>query len=200
MKYVFPTIVLVSLFCMTGTVTAKDQAASQNTAFEKIKNTFGFASKEKTSKTPIRPTQETSTKEESQPVTEKPQATQEEKRAVVAAAQKQIAVRSMQEIIQDTTNRDDKAKFGIAAMVKAFREQAANNNNPQKNVFIQDLPIGEELLRTQGNDFKQITALAGKLSPDTQKLFRDAIEKRYSLFARIGALKDFVNARELTAA
>jgi len=194
MKYVFPTILLVSLFCITEDVAAKAQHDSQTTVFGKIKNTLGLSSKTKKNKTPTSPAQETSIKEDTPSTTEKPQAPQEQKLAVVAA------VKSMQEIINETTNRDDKAKFGIAAMVKAFREQAANNNNPQKNLFAQDLPIGEQLLNIQGNDLKQATALAEKLTPETQRLLKEALEKRYSVFTRLGALKDFVNTRHLTAA
>lgn len=195
MKCLFPTILLVSIFCVTGDVAAKAQHESHTTVFEKIKNSVGLSPKQKKSQPPISPVQEVSVKESSQPATEKQQATQEQKLAVVA-----IAVKSMQEIINETTNRDDKAKFGIAAMVKAFREQAANNNNPQKSLFAQDLPIGEQLLTIQGNDLKQATALAGKLTPETQRLLKEALESRYSVFTRLGALKDFVNTRQLAAA
>ncbi len=206
MKYVFPTILLVSLFCITEDVAATTQLCitdnlairvrqdEQTTVFEKIKNTLGLSSKPKRAKTPISPTQETSTKVDTPATAEKPKSPQEQKLAVVAA------IKSMQEIINETTNRDDKAKFGMAAMVKAFREQAANNNNPQKNLFAQDLPIGEQLLAIQGNDLKQATALAEKLTPETQRLLKEAFEKRYSLFTRLGAFKEFANARQVTAA
>ena len=194
MKYVFPTILLVSLFCVTGDVAAKAHHESQATVFENIKNTLGLSPKTKHSKTPATPAQEVSPKLEAQSTAEKPQTPKEQKLAVVAA------VKSMQEIINETTNRDDKAKFGIAAMVKAFREQAANNNNPQKSLFAQELPIGEQLLNIQGNDLKQATALAGKLTPETQRLLKEALEKRYSVFTRLGALKDFVNTRQLATA
>ena len=168
MKFLFPTILLVSLFCITGDVAATTQPKSQKEA------------------TP-----------------EKPQATQEQKRAAVAAAvatHKEIAVRSVKDIINETTDRNDKAKFGIAAMVKAFREQAANNKNPQKDLFTKDLSIGEQLLQLPTNDLKRATALAEQLTPETKKLLKEALEKRYSVFARLGALKDFVNTRQLTAA
>jgi hypothetical protein len=194
MKYLFPTILLVSIFCVTGDVAAKAQHEHNSTIFETIKSTFNFSPKAKSPKPPINPDKKTSLKESSQPTIEKTQATQEQKLAAVAA------VKSMQEIINETTNKDDKAKFGIAAMVKAFREQAANNNNPQKNLFAQDLQIGEQLLAIQGNDLKQATALAAKLTPETQRLLKEALERRYSVFTRLGALKDFVNSRELTAA
>lgn len=185
---------MVSLFCVTGDVAAKTQQESQTTIFEKIKNSFRLSPKAKKSKTPISPIQEACAKENTPSTTEKPQPTQEQKLAVI------IAVKSMQDIINETTNRDDKANFGIAAMVKAFREQAANNNNPQKSLFAQDLSIGEKLLNIQGNDLKQATALAKQLTPETQRLLEQAIKTRYSIFSQLGALKDFVSTRELAAA
>ena len=194
MKYVFPTILLVSIFCVTGDVAAKTQQDPQTTVFEKIKNSFGLSPKAKKSKTPISPAQEASIKKDAPSATEKSQPTQEQKLAAVAA------VKSMQEIINETTNRDDKAKFGIAAMVKAFREQAANNNNPQKNLFTQDLPICEQFFKIQNNDLKQATALAEKLTPETQRLLKEVLEKRYSVFTRLSAFKDFINTRELITA
>jgi hypothetical protein len=162
MKFLFPTILLVSLLGVTADVTAQTQS------------------------TPA-----------------KSQTTKEQKGAAVAAPvtkPKEIAVKSVQDIIKETTDRNDKAKFGIAAMVKAFREQAANDSNPQKNLFVKDLSIGEQLLQLPTNDLKRATALAEKLTPETQRLLKEALEKRYSVFARLGALKEFVNTRELATA
>jgi hypothetical protein len=85
-------------------------------------------------------------------------------------------------------------------MVAAFKEQATNTNNPQKNIFAQDLQIGEQLLKISSNDLKQATAIAEKLTPETQRLLKEAFEKRYSLFTRLGAFKEFTNARQVTAA
>ncbi len=193
MKYTFSTFLLVSIFCITGDVAAKATQKPQVAVFEKIKKAF----ESKTSKVSTAPTQKT------QPVAKKQEITHEHKLAIVAAVvatQKAIAVQSMQEVINETTDKNNKAKFGIAAMVKAFREQATNNNNPEKQLFVQDLAIGEQLLKVKNNDIKQATALAEKLSPTAKKLLRDALEKRYPMFSRLGALKDFVNARELATA
>jgi|GEM_PF-2991840 len=194
MKYVFPTILLVSLFCITGDVAAEAQHKSQTTVFQKIKNNLGLSPKTKSPKAPVNRTEKDSVKNDAQPKTETPQATQEQKLAIVAA------VKSIQDIINETTNKENKAKFGIGHMVTAFREQAANNNNPQKNIFAQDVQIGEQLLKISSNDVKQATALAGKLTPETQRLLKEAFEKRYSLFTRLGAFKEFANARQVTAA
>ncbi len=176
MKYLFPTILLVSLFCVTSNVAAKTQPESQATIIEKIKNALGLSSNPKTSKTPTSTTQNAS-----------------------ANTNAIVAFKSMQDIINETTNKDDRAKFGIAAMIKAFREQAANTSNPQKNLFAQDLPVWEELFKIQGNDFKQATILVEKLTPETKQLLKNAIEARYSVFTKLIALKDFFLARQVPA-
>lgn len=205
MKYVFPTILLISLFCITEDVAAKAQLCitdnlairvhqdGQTTVFEKIKKTLGLSPKAKKSKNPISPIQEASTKVDTPATAETPKSPQEQKLAIVAA------VKSMQDIINETTNRDDKRKFGIASMVKAFEEQATNNNNPQKNLFAKDVTIGKKLLEVPSDDVKKATALAEELTPETQRLLKEAFE-RYSLFTRLGAFKEFANARQLTAA
>ena len=60
-----------------------------------------------------------------------------------------IAVRTVDEIVKETTDKANLAKFGLAAMLKAFQEQAKNSANKDKAVFEQDAKVGEEL-RSKG--------------------------------------------------
>lgn len=200
MKYSFSTILLVSLCCLDGNITARTYSPSAPTAFEKIKKAVGLASEAKKSKPHNTPNVEVAqTKETPQPkaLEKTPEGAQEQKLAVVAALQKEgVAVKSLKDVIDSATDRNDKTKFGIGALVKSFREQAANNNNPQKHLFAQDLVIGEKLLQIQGNNLTEATAIAKQLSPETQNLLRESLERRYSVFSRLGALKDFVNTRD----
>jgi hypothetical protein len=195
MKYSFPTILLVSLCCLNGTTKAIPHPESTPTAFERVRKTLGLTPKAKKSTPSVHVTPQTETSQPKTPA--KPQeATQGQKLAVVAALQKQdIAVKSLKEAIDAATDKNDKSKFGIGALVKTFREQANNNNNPQKHIFARDLPIGEKLLKVEGSNLTEATAIAKELSQETQNLLRESLERRYSLFSRLGALKEFVSTR-----
>ena len=196
MKYSFSTILLVSFCSLTGTTKALTHSQPALTTFERIQKKLGLTPKVKISKVPT-PVQVTRPAETCQPkAPEKPQeVTQEQKLAVVAALQKDVAIKSLKDAIDAATDRNDKAKFGIAALVQTFREQANNNSNPQKHIFARDLTIGEKLLKVEGNNLTEATAIAKELSQETQTYLRESLERRYSVFSRLGALKEFVSTR-----
>lgn len=103
-----------------------------------------------------------------------------------------VTTRTVEQIIQDTTDKTKMAQFGIAAMLKAFKEQAENKNNLDQSLFTKDAKIGDEIMTTKS--LKEAEHLVLKLDKRTQTALFAAI-KQYPIFKQKSVANDFFNAR-----
>ncbi len=104
-----------------------------------------------------------------------------------------VTTKTVEQVIQETTDTNRRAQFGIAAMLKSFKEQAANNSNPDKGIFERDAAIGAEIV-AHTKSLEQAKHLVLKLDQRTQKALLAAI-KQYPIFKQRGVADEFFKAR-----
>lgn len=104
-----------------------------------------------------------------------------------------VTIKTVEEVIKDTTDKNKMAQFGIAAMLKSFKEQAANTKNPDNIIFERDAAIGAEIVAST-KSLEQAKHLVLKLDKRTQKALLAAI-KQYPIFKQRGVADEFFKAR-----
>lgn len=198
MKCVFPTLLLTLSLAIIPTITqAKLTPAARSTMIEtlttlrKAVEMFKQKPTHKPAVTPSTPKIQEPAKAQ-EPVVEAP------KSALIFSPNSDLPVKTMQEVVADAIDKTQQEKFGIAALIKAMREQALNEGNPHKYVFKESLPTAEKFLTFKGGLF-DAKNLYEQLHPETKKALTIETDKRdLSWFQKKKFLEDFLAANSLT--
>ena len=181
MKCIFFISLLTSLICLTPLTQAHSSSETFVTFFKKKK------SSEK--RHPDTPNQKPSKSPSSS-------AEKKDEKPSTKDQTPMVTTKTVEQVIQETTDKTKMAQFGIAAMLKSFKEQAANNNNPDKALFERDAQIGREIMESMEStmSFNKIKHLVIKLDERTQKALLASI-KQYPIFKQKSVADEFFKAR-----